>query len=88
MMDELRDYRFYNEDMLHPSQLAINYIWERFVAVNVSQDTQRVMMSIDAIQKSMSHRPFNPKSKAHQVFLEELDAKKKAVSSLFPHLKF
>ena len=88
MMDELRDYRFYNEDMLHPSQLAINYIWERFVAVNISKETQQVMRSVDAIQKSISHRSFNPESKAHQLFLKELNAKKKAVSAQFPHLEF
>lgn len=88
MMDELRDYRFYNEDMLHPSQIAINYIWERFVAVNISKESQQVMISIDRIQKSMSHRSFNPESKAHQIFLKALEAKKKEVSSMFSHLRF
>ncbi len=88
MMDELRDYRFYCEDMLHPNQTAINYIWERFIRVNVSKETNQVMISVEAIQKSMSHRSFNPESKTHQIFLKELDAKKKVVSSMFPHFRF
>jgi hypothetical protein len=88
VMDELRDYRFYNADMLHPNTTAINYIWERFVAVWISQETQTTIQSVEEIQKGIAHRPFNPKSDAHQAFLKQLDDKKILVESRFPHITF
>jgi lysophospholipase L1-like esterase len=62
MMDELRDYRFYAEDMLHPSQMAIDYIWERFSETTVSQESHSIMKEVETIQKGLAHRPFNPNS--------------------------
>ena len=88
VMDELRDYRFYNDDMLHPNSTAINYIWERFVAVWISEDTQTTTQSVEEIQKGIAHRPFNPKSEAHQAFLKQLDDKKIHLKSRFPHITF
>jgi hypothetical protein len=55
-MDELRDYRFYAEDMLHPNQVAIDYIWKRFVETTISE-TAFVMEEVESIQKSLSHKP-------------------------------
>jgi hypothetical protein len=88
MMDELRDYRFYNADMLHPNTTAINYIWERFVTVWISEDTQTTIQSVEEIQKGIAHRPFNPKSDVHQTFLKQLDNKKILLESRFPHITF
>ncbi|WP_028872898.1 GSCFA domain-containing protein [Psychroserpens burtonensis] len=88
MMDELRDYRFYTEDMLHPNITAVNYIWERFVAVWILEDTQNTMKAIEEIQKGLAHRPFNPNSEAHQVFLNRLDDKKTGIESKFSHITF
>jgi len=88
MMDELRDYRFYSEDMLHPNTTAVNYIWERFVEVHISEDTKKTMTAIDDIQKGLAHRSFNPNSQAHQAFLTQLDEKKQLLMSKFPHITF
>ena len=88
MMDELRDYRFYSEDMLHPNQTAITYIWERFQQVWMTNDTQSTLKVVADIQKGMTHRPFNPKSEAHQAFLQQLEHKKTLVKSKFPHIEF
>jgi hypothetical protein len=88
MMDELRDYRFYSDDMLHPNKTAINYIWERFVTIWISEETQTTIQHIEEIQKGIAHRPFNPKSEAHQTFLNQLDDKKALVKSRFPHITF
>ncbi|OUS03148.1 GSCFA domain-containing protein [Flavobacteriales bacterium 33_180_T64] len=88
MMDELRDYRFYNEDMLHPNTTAINYIWERFQSVWFSSEAQVVMNDVDEIQKGLAHRPFNPKSDAHQAFLQQLKNKETLIKSKFPHILF
>ena len=64
-MDELRDYRFYAEDMLHPNPVAIDYIWERFKETTISETAFSTMAEVENKQKSLSHRPFNPKSKSH-----------------------
>ncbi|MDI1257257.1 MAG: GSCFA domain-containing protein [Flavobacterium sp.] len=88
MMDELRDYRFYAEDMLHPNQIAINYIWERFSEAYISAESQAVMTEIDSIQKSLLHRPFNVESEQHQQFLSKLRQKIDAILQHYPQVKF
>jgi hypothetical protein len=88
MMDELRDYRFYAEDLVHPNQTAINYIWERFNAVWLSEGTQKTMEAVDTIQKGINHKPFSPKSKQHQTFLEKLESQKQVLIKQFPHIEF
>jgi lysophospholipase L1-like esterase len=75
MMDDLRDYRFYNEDMIHPNQQAINYIWEQFKLVWINENTTSIMNEVDAIQKGLKHKPFNPNSEKHQLFLKNLQLK-------------
>ncbi|WP_299225063.1 GSCFA domain-containing protein [uncultured Psychroserpens sp.] len=88
MMDELRDYRFYDEDMLHPNQTAINYIWNAFKKVWISSEAQLTMTEIDAIQKGLLHRPFNPNSEAHQAFLQKLTKKQVEIQSIHKHIRF
>ncbi|MBU3821792.1 GSCFA domain-containing protein [Flavobacteriaceae bacterium XHP0103] len=88
MMDELRDYRFYTEDMLHPNQTAINYIWEKFKSVWISEQAFKTMDSVEIVQKGMTHKPFNPNSEAHKTFLENLEIRKGELRSKFPHIKF
>ena len=75
MLDELRDYRFYNEDMLHPNSLAINYIWSRFTEGWIDKNASKYFKSIEIIQRGLAHRPFNEKSEKHQVFLRNLNEK-------------
>ena len=88
MMDELRDYRFYAEDMLHPNKTAINYIWNKFSRTWISADAEKVMQEVEAIQKRISHRSFNPNSNQHQKFLKNLETKKEILHSKFPSIKF
>ncbi|WP_299397024.1 GSCFA domain-containing protein [uncultured Gelidibacter sp.] len=88
MMDELRDYRFYAEDMLHPNATAINYIWEKFQQVWMSDDTLETMSEVDSIQKGLSHRPFNPNSESHLKFLQQLELKKDKLKAKFEHMSF
>ncbi|MEM6685892.1 MAG: GSCFA domain-containing protein [Bacteroidota bacterium] len=75
MMDELRDYRFYEADMIHPNALAVNYIWEKFQNAWISHESEHTMTEIDSIQKGLAHKPFNPDSTQHQKFLVNLHAK-------------
>jgi len=75
MLDDLRDYRFYNIDMVHPNETAVNYIWELFKQVWISENTTSVMKEVEIIQKGLAHKAFNPDSKQHQQFLEDLHLK-------------
>ncbi|TDQ21872.1 GSCFA domain-containing protein [Tenacibaculum caenipelagi] len=88
MMDELRDYRFYAEDMIHPNQTAINYICDKFSDVWFTEDTLKVMKEVETIQKGLTHKPFNPNSEAHQLFLEKLQQKKETLLQAFPFMNF
>lgn len=88
MMDELRDYRFYNEDMLHPNSIAIDYIWKLFSENYISQESFLVMQEVDEIQKSLRHRSFNPESDQHQKFLIKLQQKINLLGEKLPHIKF
>ncbi len=88
MMDELRDYRFYAEDMLHPNNTAINYIWEKFKEVWIAEETSIIMDEVESIQKGLRHKPFNPDSKSYQQFLQQLEIKKALLHSKFLHIVF
>lgn len=88
LLDELRDYRFYANDMVHPSEGAINYIWERWVETYVDEATQADMKQVDSIQKGLLHRPFNPQSETHRKFLEQLKQKMEVFTQKYPHIVF
>lgn len=88
MMDELRDYRFYAEDMIHPSKTAVDYIWKRFSEAWISDSAQSMMDKVGNIQKGLAHRPFDPESDSHQQFLSKLQLDISTLQKQFPHLKF
>lgn len=88
IMDELRDYRFYAEDMIHPSQTAIDYIWERFTEVSITTEAQETMKLTDSIQKGLMHRSFNPNAVQHLAFLSKLNDKITALQKQHPHITF
>ncbi|WP_394759355.1 GSCFA domain-containing protein [Flavobacterium sp.] len=88
MMDELRDYRFYAQDMLHPNQTAIDYIWIRFFENYVDEKEFIIMQQVCDIQKALHHKPFNPESERHVKFLENLNQKINILASGYPFMKF
>jgi hypothetical protein len=88
VMDELRDYRFYAEDMLHPNQVAIDYIWERFSQTYIAEGTLKTQKEVQTIQKGLAHRPFNPNSESHRQFLLKLQNKMRALQRQFPKIQF
>lgn len=88
MMDELRDYRFYGEDMLHPNQIAIDYIWKLFSENYIAETEFSIMKEVDEIQKSLRHRSFNPESEQHQKFLANLQKKINLLGEKQPQIKF
>ncbi|GAA4279605.1 GSCFA domain-containing protein [Gaetbulibacter aestuarii] len=88
VMDELRDYRFYSEDMIHLNKIGIDYIWERLISVWLSPEAEKTMEAILKIQKGLQHIPFNADSRAHQEFLQKLETQKAALQKRYKHLKF
>jgi hypothetical protein len=88
MMDELRDYRFYADDMLHPSQTAIDYIWIKFFENYISEYEFASMNQVCEIQRALNHRPFNPNSESHQLFLKNLNQKINTLASKYPQIQF
>jgi len=87
MMDELRDYRFYDTDLTHPNQLAIDYIWEKFASVWIAEKAKETMQKVDVVQRGLLHRAFNPKSKQHQQFKKALEEKTAYLENKFPFMK-
>lgn len=88
VMDEMRDYRFFAQDMLHPNTQAIDYIWERFTACCIDPVVFNTMKLVDEVQRGLSHHPFNPYSDAHEKFLEHLARKIDQLLEDHPFMNF
>jgi hypothetical protein len=88
VMDDLRDYRFYAEDMVHPNYQATQYVWEKFVRACIDEPTQTLMKQIADIRTARLHKPFNPTSAAHQKFLQTYLDKTTALQQQLPELDF
>lgn len=88
MIDDLRDYRFYKKDMLHPNETAIDYIWENFKKTWIKENAFKWMQEVDSIQKGLAHRPINPTTEKHQKFLTDLKKNMELLSEKIPHIKF
>ena len=85
--DELRDYRFYAEDMLHPSQQAVAYIWERFAEAFFSEDTWRFLEEWRPIKEALAHRPFRPDSDEYKEFLAATMRKAELLARKYPDME-
>ncbi len=88
VMDELRDYRFYATDMVHPNELGVNYVWEKFRDVWIDPHSYPIMEAVDQVQKGLQHKPFKPDSEAHRNFLKNLDIKIRELKATYPHIQF
>jgi hypothetical protein len=70
-MDELRDYRFYASDMLHPSEQAVDYVWERLVDAWFSPAAKTFLAEWHPLQQVLQHRPFNPDSDEYRQLMDK-----------------
>lgn len=84
MMDELRDYRFYADDMLHPSAQAIEYIWQRFSESMFSAEAQSILKEWNELQKAINHKPFQPESEGYKRFISQTLLKMQRLNEKFP----
>ena len=87
MVDELRDYRFYKEDKIHPSDWAINYIWTKFKTAFFEEDTMNLEKTIEKIYTASQHRPILPDSKAHKKFITKQMNQINRIVEKYPFLK-
>lgn len=87
LMDELRDYRFYASDMLHPSQTAIEYIWKRFSETYFSEETSKLKNELEQLRLDLNHRPIHPETAEYQQFLVSVEKKKNGLIEDYPFLK-
>ena len=75
VVDELRDYRFFNRDLVHPNDFAIDYVWDKFKEVYCDERTKTLINKVDKIRQAVAHRPFDYNSEGHQQFINsQLDA--------------
>lgn len=84
--DELRDYRFYKEDMLHPSDQAVEYIWQRFSEIYFAPETMRFLELWRPVKEALGHRPFNPDSDEYRAFMAKTMQRAEMLKQKYPGL--
>lgn len=85
--DELRDYRFYKADMLHPNEQAVEYIWEQLVATCFSAKAKQFLEEWRPIKEVLAHRPFHPEAAAYQDFIKKTKEKAKMLELKYPNIE-
>jgi hypothetical protein len=88
VIDDLRDYRFFKEDLVHPNDFAINYVWEKLSNAYFSNQCLNIIKEIEEIIKSENHRPMNVNSESYLLFKKALAEKKNKLQMLYPYIKF
>lgn len=86
VVDDLRDYRFYAEDLVHPNYQATQYVWEKFTEACMNTGTKELMKEIAEINLAFQHKPFNPLTSQHLHFLKSYLTKTKALQDQHPYL--
>ena len=86
VIDDLRDYRFYAEDLVHPNYAASNYVWEKWVETYMNEETQGIMKQVAELQLAVQHKPFFAGSTQHKEFLQNCIVKSERLLSLYPYL--
>ena len=86
VMDDLRDYRFYAEDLVHPNFAASGYVWDKLVETYMDHKTQAIMKQIAELQLAMNHKPFFTGSVEHQKFLQSCILKTETLMAAYPTL--
>ncbi len=88
IVDDLRDYRFFAEDMVHPNYSATNYVWDKFNIACIDAETQQLMKEIGFVKAARNHKPFNPDSNEHKKFCKLNIEKALDLQSRYPYLDF
>jgi Txe/YoeB family toxin of Txe-Axe toxin-antitoxin module len=88
VMDELRDYRFYAEDMIHLSGVAVNHIWEIFQDAFIEKESRKIATRIEKIVKAAEHKPFNKTTGEYLKFLHSTLKQMNELETQFPNINF
>lgn len=88
VIDELRDYRFFKEDMIHPTNQAINYVWDKFASTYFNEQTNHLNQRIEKLQQAVLHRPFDFESESHQQFIKQQVLQMQQLEKEYPFLNF
>jgi hypothetical protein len=88
LMDDLRDYRFYADDLIHPSELAVRYLWNAFESSFFDEKTKALNKEIEGMQQALSHRPLHAESAAHREFLVRQFVAVEQIAAANPQLNF
>lgn len=86
VLDELRDYRFYQPDMIHPSQQAVEYIWQRLSETFFSERAKQFVRDWKPIKDALNHKPFRPESEEYQLFLASYKEKESALLARYNNM--
>lgn len=86
VMDELRDYRFYGTDLVHPGEIATRYIWEKFAPALIDEDSLELIPQLEAILRMKEHRPIHQGGTAHQKMVDQMEQRISELQKKYPHL--
>lgn len=86
LLDELRDYRFYKEDMTHPTEQAVRYIWEKFIDFAIAEPDKETIKMVEALQGMMRHRPMFPNSRQYDNFVKSKEKKAEEIRKSHPEV--
>ncbi len=84
IMDDLRDYRFFEKDLIHPNEQAIDYIWEKLISTYLNEGDLKPFEAWNKVKQALAHKPFNPKSNKHQQFLKNTLAQLEQLKNQLP----
>lgn len=88
LMDELRDYRFYEADLIHPNAQAVEFIWEKFARAWVEDAARPLMERVGEVRRQLEHRPLQAHSPAHKEFRRSLEERARALMDEYPYIRF
>ncbi len=88
VIDDLRDYRFYKDDLVHPNETAVNYVWEHFVNSCIHPDSKQLLQAVADINRAGRHKPFNPDSPQHRQFRQTYARKVQQLQQQHPQLEW
>ena len=88
VMDDLRDYRFYDRDRVHPTGEAVDYIWEKFSAALIDAESRNLFLRVEKILAARGHRPLNPDTPQYRAFRDAMSAEVAELQGRYPGLDF
>jgi len=87
VIDDLRDYRFFEADLVHPNRLGIDYVWEKLLETCMDDESRGIYPQVKSLKEALEHRPFNPDTESHKKFVGSTQRRKDELLKKYPFLK-